>query len=94
MPRTSFDDCRQPFWYNVGRTVFFVNADDAVAYLNRLGKTKIFPRTRSVIGRQVEKCHPEHSVDTVRKIVSVFKVKTLDNAVFWIDFKNDKILIR
>ena len=74
--------------------VTFVNADDAVAYFNRLDKTKIFPRTRSVIGRQVEKCHPEKSVDTVRKIVSGFKDKTLDKAEFWIDFKNDKILIR
>jgi len=74
--------------------VTFVNADDAVAYFNRLDKTKIFPRTRSVIGRQVEKCHPEKSVDTVRKIVSGFKDKTLDKAEFWIDFKDDKILIR
>lgn len=74
--------------------VTFVNADDAVAYFNRMDKTKIFPRTRSVIGRQVEKCHPEHSVDTVRKIVTGFKNKTMDKAEFWIDFKNDKILIR
>jgi hypothetical protein len=74
--------------------VTFVNADDAVAYFNRLDKTKIFPRTRSVVGRQVEKCHPEKSVDTVRQIVSGFKDKTLDKAEFWIDFKNDKILIR
>lgn len=74
--------------------VTFVNADDAVAYFNRLDKTKIFPRTRSVIGRQVEKCHPEKSVDTVREIVSGFKNKTMDKAEFWIDFKDDKILIR
>ena len=47
-----------------------------------------------VIGRQVEKCHPEKSVDTVKKIVSGFKQKTMDKAEFWIDFKGDKILIR
>ena len=72
----------------------FVDAKDSVAYFNRLDKIKIFPRTRSVIGRQVEKCHPEKSVDTVKKIVTGFKNKTLDKAEFWIDFKNDKILIR
>lgn len=74
--------------------VTFVDAGDAVAYFNRLDKTKIFPRTRSVIGRQVEKCHPEKSVDTVKKIVTGFKDKTLDKAEFWIDFKGDKVLIR
>ena len=74
--------------------VTFVDANDAVAYFNRLDKTKIFPRTRSVIGRQVEKCHPEKSVGTVREIVQGFKDKTLEKAEFWIDFKNDKILIR
>lgn len=74
--------------------VTFVDANDSVAYFNRLDKVKVFPRTRSVIGRQVEKCHPEKSVDTVKKIVSGFKAKTLDKAEFWIDFKGDKVLIR
>lgn len=74
--------------------VTFVDANDTVAYFNRLDKEKLFPRTRSVIGRKVEKCHPEHSVDTVRKIVQGFKNKTHDKAEFWIAFKGDKILIR
>lgn len=74
--------------------VTFVDAEDTVAYFNKLDKTKIFPRTRSVIGRKVEKCHPEKSVDMVRKIVEGFKNKTMDHAEFWINFKNDKIFIR
>ena len=74
--------------------VTFVDAKDTVAYFNKLDKTKIFPRTRSVIGRKVEKCHPEKSVDMVRKIVSGFKERTMDHAEFWIDFRDDKILIR
>lgn len=74
--------------------VTFVDAKDTVAYFNRLDKTKIFPRTRSVIGRQVQKCHPEKSVDTVKKIVDGFKHKTRDKAEFWIDFKGEKVLIR
>jgi hypothetical protein len=72
----------------------FVDAEDSVAYFNRLDKEKIFPRTRSVIGRKVEKCHPEKSVDMVKKIVTGFKEKTLDKADFWIDFRGDKVLIR
>jgi DUF438 domain-containing protein len=74
--------------------VTFVDAEDSVAYFNKLDKTKLFPRTRSVIGRKVEKCHPEKSVDMVRQIVSGFKDRTMDHAEFWIDFRNDKILIR
>jgi len=74
--------------------VTFVDADDTVAYFNKLDKTKLFPRTRSVIGRKVEKCHPEKSVDMVVQIVSGFKDCTMDHAEFWIDFRGDKILIR
>ncbi len=74
--------------------VTFVDADDTVAYFNRLDKEKIFARTRSVIGRKVAKCHPEKSVDTVLKIVAGFKDKTLDKADFWINFRDEKVLIR
>ena len=55
----------------------FVDAEDTVAYFNRLDKAKIFPRTRSVIGRKVEKCHPEKSVHMVGQIVNGFKDRTL-----------------
>lgn len=74
--------------------VTFVDRENTVAYFNRLDKKKIFPRTRSVIGRKVEKCHPEKSVDTVRQIVEGFKDRTRDKAEFWIDFMGDKVLIR
>ena len=74
--------------------VTFVDAADTVAYFNRLDREKLFPRTRSVIGRKVEKCHPEKSVSMVRDIVEGFKNKTRENAEFWIDFRGDKILIR
>ena len=74
--------------------VTFVDAEDTVAYFNRLDKTKIFPRTRSVIGRKVNKCHPEKSVDTVIRIVEGFKNRTMDKAEFWINFRDDTIMIR
>ena len=73
--------------------VTFVDADDTVAYFNRLDKEKIFVRTRSVIGRKVLKCHPEKSVDQVAAIVAGFKNGTMDPAEFWIDFKGDKVHI-
>jgi DUF438 domain-containing protein len=73
--------------------ITFVDADDTVAYFNRLDKDKIFVRTRSVIGRKIEMCHPQKSVDKVRRIVEGFKDGTRDKAEFWIDFMGDKILI-
>lgn len=74
--------------------VTFVDADDVVAYFNRLDREKLFPRTRSVIGRKVQKCHPEKSVDTVKQIVKGFRDKSRDKAEFWINFRNEKVLIR
>ena len=74
--------------------VTFVDADDAVAYFNRLDKEKIFVRSRSVIGRKVLMCHPAKSVDQVKRIVEGFKDGSLDKAEFWIDMGADKIYIR
>jgi DUF438 domain-containing protein len=74
--------------------VTFVDAGDTVAYFNRLDGEKIFPRTRSVVGRKVQKCHPAHSVHRVLQIINDFKAGSRDEATFWIDFAGDKILIR
>lgn len=74
--------------------VTFVQDDDTVAYFNRMDKEKIFVRTRSVIGRKVEKCHPEKSVDKVLEIVEGFKNNTLEYAEFWIGFKGSKVYIQ
>lgn len=74
--------------------VTFVDAEDTVAYFNRLDREKLFPRTRSVIGRKVQKCHPPRSVNVVEQIVEGFKNKTRDQAEFWIDFRGEKVLIR
>lgn len=74
--------------------VTFVDADDAVAYFNRLDKPKVFARTRSVVGRKVQKCHPQKSVDTVQTIVEGFKNRTHDKAEFWINMGEETIMIR
>ena len=74
--------------------VTFVDADDTVAYFNRLDKEKIFTRTRSVVGQKVQKCHPAKSVHRVQQIVDGFKDGSSEKADFWIDFAGDKVLIR
>lgn len=74
--------------------VTFVDAKDTVAYFNKLDKPKIFARTRSVVGRKVQKCHPQKSVDTVERIVEGFKKKTHDKAEFWLNMGDETVLIR
>lgn len=63
----------------------FVDKDDKVKYFTG-GKHRIFHRTKSVIGRQVQLCHPPQSVDRVEKIVTSFKEGTRDSAEFWLNF--------
>jgi PAS domain S-box-containing protein len=73
--------------------ISFVDKDDTVRYFNKEGR-RIFPRTRAVIGRKVQNCHPQKSVHVVNKILDDFKNKKRDSAEFWIELKGRKIYIR
>lgn len=73
--------------------VTFVGKDDAVRYFTE-GSERVFPRTRSIIGRQVSNCHPPASVHIVEKIVSDFKEGVKDSEDFWIQMRGKFILIR
>jgi DUF438 domain-containing protein len=66
--------------------VTFVDADDRVRYFSR-GRDRLFTRTRAVIGRRVQQCHPPASVATVQKILDDFRSGESDSAAFWINFK-------
>ena len=55
-----------------GIDITFVDKDDIVRYFSQ-GSERIFPRTKSVIGRTVSNCHPPASVHIVEKIVEDFK---------------------
>ena len=70
----------------------FVDHDDVVRYFSE-NEERIFVRTRAIIGRKVENCHPPQSVDKVQKIVSSFKDGTRDSAEFWINLKGKMIHI-
>lgn len=71
----------------------FVDSDDTVRFYSE-GQNPIFPRTRSVIGRQVINCHPPKSMHLVEEILTDFKSGTRDVAEFWIDRRDLKIYIR
>lgn len=57
-------------------------------------KNRIFPRSSSVIGREVKNCHPPQSVHIVEEIVENFRIGKEDKASFWIDMKGRKVLIQ
>jgi DUF438 domain-containing protein len=64
----------------------FVDAEDRVRYFTH-GKERVFARSRAVIGRKVQFCHPPSSVDTVDRILSAFRAGERDEAAFWIELR-------
>jgi len=72
--------------------ITFVDQDDVVRYFSE-NEERIFVRTRAIIGRKVENCHPPQSVDKVQKIVTAFKEGTRDSAEFWINLKGKMVYI-
>ncbi len=73
--------------------ITFVDENNKVAYFST-PKKRIFPRTKSIIGRDVHNCHPPESVHVVHRIVEEFRNGTKDSASFWIEMKGQKLLIQ
>jgi len=70
----------------------FVDKDDSVAYFSP-GKERIFDRSRAILGRKVQYCHPPKSVHIVNQIVEDFKTGVQDRARFWINMGERLIYI-
>lgn len=73
--------------------VTFVDKTDSVKYFNKAEK-RVFVRSKSVIGRKVQLCHPQKSIHIVNRIVEAFKTGKKDVAEFWINVNNRLIHIR
>lgn len=73
--------------------ITFVDKNDEVKYFNQ-SKHRIFVRTKAIIGRKVQQCHPSKSIHIVNKILEEFKKGKRDVADFWIDMNGRKIYIR
>jgi hypothetical protein len=74
--------------------ITFLDSEDTVRYFNKETKHRLFPRTRAIIGRKVQQCHPEKSVHLVNQILDDFKSGKSDCVEFWVDVKGRKIHIR
>ncbi len=71
----------------------FIDKNDTVKYFSQ-GKERIFARTKAVIGRSVQDCHPPTSVNVVEKILEDFKAGRKDSEDFWIKMGDKYVLIR
>ncbi|MHB8918176.1 MAG: PAS domain-containing protein [Desulfocucumaceae bacterium] len=78
---------------NVPIDITFVDENDRVAYFSQ-GKERIFTRTKSIIGRRVQNCHPPESVHMVEKIINDFKSGRHSTAQFWLELNGRFIHIR
>jgi len=73
--------------------ITFVDKDDAVRYFSD-SPERIFPRTKAVIGRKVQQCHPQKSFHVVNQILEDFRHGRRDAAEFWINLHGRMIYIR
>ncbi|WP_374015810.1 DUF438 domain-containing protein [Paenibacillus thiaminolyticus] len=71
----------------------FIDENDVVRYFSH-GKERIFARTKTVIGRTVQNCHPPQSVHVVNQLLADFKSGKKDAEDFWIPFKDKFVFIR
>ena len=71
----------------------FVDADDRVAFFTE-GPDRIFARSKAIIGRKVQHCHPPSSVDVVDHILDDFRAGRQNVAEFWIDLRGKFVHIR
>ncbi len=73
--------------------ITFIDKFDVVRYFSH-GKERIFPRTKAVIGRTVQNCHPPGSVHIVNQMIEDFRNKKKDHEDFWIKMKGLYVFIR
>ncbi|MFN3684500.1 MAG: DUF438 domain-containing protein [Fimbriimonadaceae bacterium] len=70
----------------------FVDRDDTVRYFSP-GRDRIFSRSKAILGRKVQYCHPPKSVHVVERILKDFREGRQDRARFWINLRGRLVFI-
>lgn len=70
----------------------FVDADDRVRFFSE--GDRIFARSKAILGRKVQHCHPPKSVHIVEQIVADFRSGRRSVAEFWIELHGKFVHIR
>lgn len=78
---------------NLPVDVTYVDENDEVRFFSTPSH-RIFPRSKAIIGRLVENCHPPSSVHIVKDLIDAFKSGEKNQESFWIEMGEKFILIR
>lgn len=70
----------------------YVDKDDTVRFFTQ-GRERIFGRSRAILGRTVQHCHPPSSVHIVEKILDDFRSGREEHCRFWITLGGRFIII-
>lgn len=73
--------------------ITFVDREDKVRYFNQ-SEERIFPRTRAIIGRSVQQCHPQKSLHVVNRIVEDLRDGRQDVFEFWMNHQGRFVHVR
>jgi len=73
--------------------ITFIDKNDTVKFFSN-NADRIFARTKAVIGRTVQNCHPPASVQVVNKLLEDFKSGKKDSEDFWIKMGDLYVYIR
>lgn len=73
--------------------ITMIDENDRVCFFSN-PKERFFPRSKAIIGRTVQNCHPPESVHVVDDLVQAFKSGEKDSESFWIQMKGRFILIQ
>jgi DUF438 domain-containing protein len=73
--------------------ITFIDKEDKVRYFSE-SRDRIFVRTKAVLGRTVQLCHPPQSVAIVEKILESFKSGIRSSVDFWLHLNGKLVYIR
>jgi len=73
--------------------ITFVDANDTIRYFSK-PRERLFPRTKAIIGRKVQQCHPPKSIHIVNRVIDDLRKGRRQSADFWLDTQGKKIYIR
>jgi len=79
---------------NLPVDVTFVDEQDTVRYFSQVKQGRIFTRSKAIIGRKVQNCHPPNSVHVVNHLLEQFRSGDRDMAEFWIQMGARFVYIR
>ena len=71
----------------------FVDEQDKVRFFSE-SPNRIFVRSRAIIGRSVQLCHPQGSVHIVQNILDDFRAGKRESAEFWLNLGDKMVLIK